>query len=793
MRSQLRGRGFRRTIAGSALAALLVPLAVVGGAQAAVADDAVPAATEEVTVSGGTLQWGVRHSIRNYLENFGHTEGWVAASDGATYTRGAAAASFPANSGTVNAAQGTASIAFDGTLEMFGFGEDWLYFTDVRLDVADGVAELTVDMIESYNVKERVDDVSIATFDVPAGGLVVEDGQLALTTERGRFSEEVALTHLPSYGGPTYAFPNDYTDPITLSVSVADDTDPGTDPGTDPENPGPGEPGDGETPSTGPYGTSTGTAYADNSASIRVTPGYAIAADGSTEVKVEGFGFDPGPTVAPGTGSGGIYVGLGTMQDFGTPEKWRRSQGGTSGPIGFGDFTYGSPMFVGNQGSGDGDVATAVMDATGYWSFTLTVPGKNIPSFFGDTIDCVALQCGFFSFGAHGAIKAANEAFTPVYFDGQDESGWPDRDDDTPVVVPPITPERPGDPTALPTEASLTAANRGSIAIESTRGNVATVSVGTNRVGTWVGAAIYPGAQFAGWYLVPANGRIGVPLPTGLAAGAHPLAIIDDQSVLAGWDSFTVEGGSTPTTPTEKPDPYGESTGTNPDTGATLTVSPARSLADRDQKVTLSGTGYATSNNGDVFGGAYILFGWVDTMPSAGGSMARGDYLYADGQETYQWMVNYPGNTTEPGAPSIQADGSWTTEFTIYGSEFTTVNGATVDCYEVQCGVFTIGAHGKANAGVEVFTPVYFDADGAGIDPNARPTVPAAAPVQANPNALASQNAGVGVNGGLQALMTSSSDARTVLFGGVLLVSLGLLGAAVLRRQRILHGTHATP
>ncbi|WP_449282311.1 HtaA domain-containing protein [Leucobacter sp.] len=770
-------RGLLRGSA-AALATVLLGFGAVAPAHAEPVEHEPAAAGVEVT--GGSVQWIVRSTIRNYLENFGHTEGYVDAAQGASYTRGAPHIEFPVQSGSVDPEAGTASLRVGGEVEMRGFGEAWLHFEDIRLDIADERITVTVDMIESYNVKTRTDDLVLSTFDLPEGGLTIEDDELQLTTERGAFPDVVALEHLPSYGGPTYAHPNNWTDPLSLHLTFGEGG--GEDPGG--EDPG-GNPG-GEDPATGPYGASTGTPYPDTTATIRVTPGYAIAPDGSTPVKIEGFGFDPGPAVAPGTGSGGIYVGLGTMKDFGNPEKWRRSKGGSSGPVGMGDYTYGAPMFVGNQGSGDADVADAVMNASGYWSYTMTIPGKDIPSFFGDTIDCVALQCGFFSFGAHGAVKAANEAFTPIFFEGQDETGWPDRDTgEEPTPVDPITPDKPSsDPSTLPGESGLTGANRGGVTVE-VSGGQARLTVGSAYQNTWVGAVVYSDPEFAGWYLVPANGRVTVPLPSGLAAGDHRIAAIDADENLIGWAPFTIEEQK-PAPSDGTKDPHGTSTGKN-DLGASLTVAPAYSLNDRDQKVTVTGSGYATDNNGDTAGGAYILFGWVDKMPSQGGSMSAGDYVYADGQETYQWMVSYPGSSTQPGTPVMTADGDWETEFTLYGSEFTSANGVTVDCYEVQCGVFTIGAHGKVNAGVEVFAPVYFDADGSSVDPTAKPPVQTPPPPSANPNALPAgqgQNAGVGVNGGLIAAVAQPSEARTLMIAGLLIVSVGLLGAALLRSRR---------
>jgi hypothetical protein len=768
-----------------ALAAVLLGFGAVAPAQAEPIEPEPTAASTEVT--GGSVQWIVRSTIRNYLENFGHTEGYVDVAQGASYTRGAQHIEFPVQSGSVDPDAGTASLRIGGEVEMHGFGEAWLHFEDIRLDIADERITVTVDMIESYNVKTRTDDLVLSTFDLPEGGLTIEDGELQLTTERGAFPDVVALEHLPSYGGPTYGAPNNWTDPLALHLTFGESggENPG---GEDPGGADPGENSGGQDPATGPYGASTGTPYPDTTATIRVTPGYAIAPDGSTEVKIEGFGFDPGPAVAPGAGSGGIYVGLGTMKDFGNPEKWRRSKGGSSGPVGMGDYTYGAPMFVGNQGSGDADVADAVMNASGYWSYTMTIPGKDIASFFGDTVDCVALQCGFFSFGAHGAVKAANEAFTPVFFEGQDDSGWPDRNTgEEPTPVDPSTPDRPAsDPGALPADTALTGANRGGVSVE-VSGGQALLTVGSAYQNTWVGAVVYSEPEFAGWYLVPANGRVTVPLPAGLPAGDHKIAAIDADETLIGWAPFTVEKQSTTPPSDGKKEPHGTSTGKN-SLGASLTVAPAYSLNDRDQKVTVTGTGYATDNNGDSAGGAYILFGWVDKMPSAGGSMSAGDYVYADGQETYQWMVSYPGSSTQPGTPVMTADGDWETEFTVYGSEFTSANGVTVDCYEVQCGVFTIGAHGKINAGVEVFAPVYFDTDGSSVDPAAKPPAQTPPPPSANPNALpanqAGQNTGVGVNGGLIAAVAQPSEARTLMIAGLLIVSAGLLGAALLRLRR---------
>ncbi|MGO1801836.1 MAG: HtaA domain-containing protein [Microbacteriaceae bacterium] len=764
-----------------------------GAALAAPADAGTEASAWEVV--SGDLTWGVRHSIRNYLENFGHTEGWVAAADGATYTKGAAGAVFPVVAGgTVDPSAGTASLSFQGSLEMYGFGEDWFYFENVRIEVADGTADVIVDLLESYNIKEPVDDFTIASYELDADALSVEDGTLSLVTGEGTFSEATWRDHLPNYGGPTYAPPGDYTDPLTISLALAQ-------PGS--ENPGGGDEGDGEGGgddgedggnADGAYGVSAGAPLSGTAAYIRVTPGYAIAADGSTTVTVEGFHFDPGPAAAPGAGSGGIYVGLGTMKNPGS-EDWRRSKGGFSGPVDSGDFTYGIPHFVGNQNSADADVADGVMDADGHWSIEMTIPGHDVPSFFGDVIDCIERQCGVFSFGAHGAIRPANEAYTPVYLVGQDESGWPDRDEDDPTTVPPVTPERPASvPSALPTASELVDGARGGVEVQSVTDGTATVFVGAAAVNTWVGLSVHSDPQFIDWFLVPSGGRVTATLPASLAEGDHKLSAITAEEELIGWAPFTwgtapgVDDGDQ-----EKSEPYGSSTGTNPYTGATLTVTPAWSLADSGQTVDLKGTGYATDRDGDNEGGAYVLFGWVN--PESGDDWGPGphsgkssigrsgiDFTYAeDGAVagTFQSMVNYPGNSTGPGLPFMDADGSWEIKgFPIESSRFQTPHGTQIDCYVQQCGILTIGAHGRANAGVEVFTPVYFTDE---RPPNTSPVGGGGGGVVENPNVAgsAAANSGLSAATGLDALAVAS-EGRTTLIAGVLLLSLGVFAGALL-------------
>ncbi|GAA1614140.1 Ig-like domain repeat protein [Leucobacter chromiireducens] len=169
--------------------------------------------------------------------------------------------------------------------------------------------------------------------------------------------------------------------------------------------------------------------------------------------------------------------------------------------------------------------------------------------------------------------------------------------------------------------------------------------------------------------------------------------------------------------------PHGESTGTGTGTNSTdwspaLSVAPGLELDPASPNtLSLTGTGYATSNAwGATFGGAYILFGVVNPQtaedsgswaPSKRGVSGK-HYDYAGGAGTNQIMVNYPGNDTEPGSPYMDEQGNWAAEFTIPGPQFTSQAGNAIDCFVQECGIITIGAHGQAQAGVEVFTPVTF-------------------------------------------------------------------------------------
>ncbi|HOT78340.1 MAG TPA: hypothetical protein PKY13_00060 [Microthrixaceae bacterium] len=190
----------------------------------------------------------------------------------------------------------------------------------------------------------------------------------------------------------------------------------------------------------------------------------------------------------------------------------------------------------------------------------------------------------------------------------------------------------------------------------------------------------------------------------------------------------------------------------------TLTVSQSVLPAAQATTVTVVGTSYLVpphSSDKNVFGGVYVMFGWVQPGSTWGPSSRNGansngqfgiTYSYAgvnrgadtrdDGSGLNRFVAFTQGEVNDgttafamsmdPAFPD-NSRGNWTTTITVPGSTYQWVDPATnmtntVDCLQVQCGIYTIGAHGKASATNERFTPISFST-GAGapvtIPPNA--------------------------------------------------------------------------
>lgn len=168
----------------------------------------------------------------------------------------------------------------------------------------------------------------------------------------------------------------------------------------------------------------------------------------------------------------------------------------------------------------------------------------------------------------------------------------------------------------------------------------------------------------------------------------------------------------------------------------TLSLASTTLFTDRPNTVTVTGRDYLVPPHApgtNVFGGVYVLFGWVrpgNTWGPSWRSSTSNDgnfghtFHYAgdggdpmtrdDGSGTVR-LVSFTGGGESGNATSFHMDdnGNWTTTLVVRGSKYQyqdprTGHAVTVDCQAVQCGIYTIGAHGKASRTNEKFVPVSF-------------------------------------------------------------------------------------
>ncbi|MGO3833500.1 MAG: HtaA domain-containing protein [Microbacteriaceae bacterium] len=421
---------------GRTIGALGVALALSLGWVAPASAAAEPADDQasRVEIAEGHLDWGVRYSIRNYLENFGHTEGYVAAFDGATYHKGNDGAQFPLQSGWVDLKHGKAELEFGGRMKLYGFGTPWLHFDGVKLNVDDDTATITVDMIESFGTKTKTPSLELAVFDLAKTPMrQLSNGSVVIETDEGGFPPVIGNEHLPRQDGEaTYGGDNNQTDGFSFTlwpegVTVPDETGEeggeGEGSGKAPETPGPGvtTPKPTEVAKADPYGEST--ASNQYGASLTVSPAYSLA-DTEQVVHLKGTGF---PTTAENGGNfGGLYVLFGWI-DPAAGDAWGPGHRGVSGKT----FTYSKDIEPAgafqSMVSYPGNTTVPgfpMMDSSGNFEMDLPLIASRFESQHGIDIDCYRMQCGVMLIGAHGQKQAKGEIFVPVYFtDTKDGTG----------------------------------------------------------------------------------------------------------------------------------------------------------------------------------------------------------------------------------------------------------------------------------------------------------------------------------------------------------------------------------
>ncbi|MGM1018172.1 MAG: hypothetical protein ACQEW8_11620 [Actinomycetota bacterium] len=258
-------------------------------------------------------------------------------------------------------------------------------------------------------------------------------------------------------------------------------------------------------------------AYAAAGVSVTSELGSATAdAEYSTAIRVEGGGFQS----IPG-GMGGIYVLFGWVDQDG----WRPSAGGVVGA----DYLYvpdseakdnqGFQRFVSFPGSETEAAAQTVMSADGSWGVDMTIPGSTFQAVDRDgaatSVDCLEVQCGIITIGAHGVKNANNETFTPITFttptagaaSGGESSGEEKEEPDTVAAIGTL---------------SLGVDGTGAVA-----GNALPFTARGFAVGEQVVASLDGGAVAVGPLTAGNAGEVAgvLPLPPDLAAGTHLLTV----------------------------------------------------------------------------------------------------------------------------------------------------------------------------------------------------------------------------------------------------------------------------
>ena len=237
----------------------------------------------------------------------------------------------------------------------------------------------------------------------------------------------------------------------------------------------------------------------------------------------------------------------------------------------------------------------------------------------------------------------------------------------------------------------------------------------------------------------------------------------------------------------DAPEVAAQGTCGNTDATPTLSVTPTVLSASATSTVTVTATDYLVpphSCGKNVFGGIYVFFGWV----APGGQWGPSWRSSTSAAGQYGVTYSYPGEggggeTRDDGSGVVRlvsftaggssgeetpfhmdAAGNWTTTINVRGALYTwrDINtGATntVDCRAVQCGILTIGAHGKASRTNELFAPITFRDEGP------PPTV-APGGVKSSPSQAATGGGGASASTGGTGAKAAGSSPGTKASGG---------------------------
>ncbi|MFJ3707398.1 HtaA domain-containing protein [Streptomyces sp. NPDC090053] len=218
----------RRQISVAAAVATVTALGATAFALPALAADGPP--KEPLKITGGTLDWGIKASYRNYVTSW--AAGEIRTADGAVRNDDGSF-EFGGAQGAYDPGAHTVKAAFDGSVTFFspappkGHGFE-VTLSDLRFD--SGAQRITADVTKDGATEQ---DVPLA--DVKATGASMEDLPATLTEEAGD------VLGSASYAGAE-------GDPVTVRLEFGAPTEPTAQPSTDPST----------APSTGPTDGPTG-------------------------------------------------------------------------------------------------------------------------------------------------------------------------------------------------------------------------------------------------------------------------------------------------------------------------------------------------------------------------------------------------------------------------------------------------------------------------------------------------------------------------------------------------------
>ncbi|MCJ1695957.1 hypothetical protein MT349_09180 [Rathayibacter caricis] len=293
-------------------------------------------------------------------------------------------------------------------------------------------------------------------------------------------------------------------------------------------------------------------ASAAGSVSVSFADGATAAdPDYATSITVSGRGFQ-----SIQGGFGGVYVLFGWVSGAG----WGPSSGGEVGT----DYRYvpdseskdnaGFERFVAFPGSETESAANGVLTADGSFSVDLTIPSARFEaqdrSGEVTTVDCLEVQCGVITIGAHGVKNANNETFTPVSFAAPAAGAAPGPAAGGAPVA--------GAPEASPTEAPAAGSARvGYTASSAVAGNALAFTGQGFAVSEQVVATLDDGVVAVGPLTAGTRGEVAgvLPLPGDLRGGTHLLTLTGAASGAVAESELTVVGASAASVPSAAAEP----------------------------------------------------------------------------------------------------------------------------------------------------------------------------------------------------------------------------------------------